>query len=1025
MRRPAVALISFFLVFVCLSAHAQYFGQNKVRYKTMDFKVLKTQHFDIYYYQGEDQMAPEIGRMAERWYARFSKLLRHDLSSRQPVIIYASAPDFRSTTVIPGDLGEATGGVTEPLRRRVVLPLAGPLSETDHVLGHELVHAFQYDIALGRTGGGGIENAPFFRVPLWFVEGMAEYLSLGPVDPNTAMWMRDAVRDSKIPNIKDLNNPKYFPYRWGQALWAYISGTYGDDKVASLLRSAAASGDALKALSAVLHKPWKDISNDFQQSLKSQYAPILEDTTAPNQQGRLLISKKHNGGGSDLNVSPAISPDGTHMILFSAKGLFSVDLFLANAETGEIGKKLTSTAVSPTVESLGFISSAGAWSKDGKRIAFNEIVKGHPELVIYDVQAGHTVERIPRKDLGEVYTPTWSPDGTQVAFSALVNGVTDLFVANLKTKAVRRLTTDSYADLQPAWSPDGSTIAFVTDRFQTQIPNLAYGPMQLALFHVDSGKIDRVPGFEDGKSINPEWAPDGRSIYFVSDRDGVSNIYRVQLADGSLYQITNIQTGISGITALSPAVSVAAQSGKLVYSAFLDGGYAVYSVDSQQALAGHAPGNTLQAYNAGVLPPSAKNKDSQVAAMIVDYETGLPASQSFPTSNYHPSLALDYVAPLNIGVGVGSFGTALGGGTGLYFSDLLNQEQLLVSFQSSNFGNTNKFYRNISGMAEWLNQKSRWTWGFVGGQVPYISAGFSTATTNIGGEPAVLEQDVTFWELNRQLAFVAQYPFNRAQRVEFSAGYNNIGFAENATTSAFSLVDGSFLGATSQDLPAPSAINMATASAALVYDTSVFGGTSPIMGQSYRFEVDGAGGTLNFAGLLGDYRRYYRIKGPLSVAGRLLEYGRYGGDADDPRLAGLFLGYPSLVHGYDPNSFSAKECGPSFAVNGTCPVFDNLIGSKIGVANAEMRLQLLGPLGLIPSKPIPPVEGAFFYDTGVAWTGFDRASFLGGSRDGVSSYGGALRINLLGYAVGEVSLAHPNDRPLRNWLWQFSLTPGW
>src|SRR6185437_12163586 len=154
------------------------------------------------------------------------------LSSRQPVIMYANAPDFRSTNVIPGEIGEGTGGVTEPLRRRVVIPLAGPLSETDHVLGHELVHAFQYDIALGRNGGGGIENAPFFRVPLWFVEGMAEYLSLGPVDPNTTMWMRDAVRDNKLPNIKDLNNPKYFPYRWGQALWAYISGTYGDDKVA-------------------------------------------------------------------------------------------------------------------------------------------------------------------------------------------------------------------------------------------------------------------------------------------------------------------------------------------------------------------------------------------------------------------------------------------------------------------------------------------------------------------------------------------------------------------------------------------------------------------------------------------------------------------------------------------------------------------------------------------------------------------------------------------------------------------------
>lgn len=1025
MRRSLIGLSCAFLIFGCLHLQGQYFGQNKVRYKTMDFKVLKTQHFDVYYYQDDTQMAPVVGRMAERWYARLSQIFNHDLSSRQPVIIYASPTDFRSTTVIPGELGEATGGVTEPLRRRVVIPLAGPLAETDHVLGHELVHAFQYDIALGRSGGGGLENAPLFRVPLWFIEGMAEYLSLGPVDPNTAMWMRDAVLQDKLPKIKDLNNPKYFPYRWGQSLWAYIGGTFGDDSIGPLLRAAGRSGDALAALKTVLHQPAQDLSKSWQQALKSQYAPVLEDTTTLQQQGHLLISKKKNGGGSDLNVSPAISPDGKQIAFFSAKELFSIDLFLASANTGEIDKKLTSTAVSPTIESLGFINSAGAWSKDGKYLAFNEIVSGHPQLVIYDVQHGHSIEHIPLKNLGEVFTPTWSPDGTQIAFSALVNGITDLFVADVRTKAVRRLTNDKFADMQPAWSPDGSSIAFVTDRFQTQLEGLDYGPMQLALFRVATGKIEQVPAFMEGKHINPEWSPDGRRLYFVSDRDGVDNIYSVDLGGGSLRQITDIQTGISGITALSPAFSVAAHSGKLVYSAFTEGGYAVYSMDNQASLQGNPPSNALKSANAGVLPPAERNKDSAVARLVTSPEKGLPPRKTFPVADYHPSLQLDYVAPLNVGVGFSSFGTAVAGGTGLYFSDLLNQQQLLLSFQSANFGNTNAFYRNISGVAEWLNQKSRWTWGFVGGQVPFVSAAVNAVTTNVNGEPVVLEQDQTFWQLNRQISALAAYPFNRAQRVEFSAGYNNIGFAANSTTSAFSLIDGSFLGSQSQDIPAPPAINLATASAALVYDTSVFAGTSPIMGQRYRFEAGGSTGTLNFSTLLGDYRRYYRIKGPLSVAGRLLEYGRYGGDADDPRLQDLFLGFPSLVHGYDPNSFSASECGPSLGVNGTCPLFDNLIGSKIGVANAEARLELLGPLGVIPSRPIPPVEGAFFYDTGVAWTGLNKASFLGGSRDGVSSYGGALRINLLGYAVAEISLAHPNDRPQKNWLWQFSLVPGW
>ena len=121
-----------------------------------------------------------------------SRLLGHELRGRQPLVLYASHPDFEQTNAIQGELGEGTGGVTESLRRRIVLPLGGPLADTDHVIGHELVHAFQFDITTNPNAPPGQNGAQ--RLPLWFIEGMAEYLSLGPVDPNTAMWLRDAVR---------------------------------------------------------------------------------------------------------------------------------------------------------------------------------------------------------------------------------------------------------------------------------------------------------------------------------------------------------------------------------------------------------------------------------------------------------------------------------------------------------------------------------------------------------------------------------------------------------------------------------------------------------------------------------------------------------------------------------------------------------------------------------------------------------------------------------------------------------------
>src|SRR5207245_1760690 len=179
------------------------------------------------FYPGEREAIDVSARLAERWHARLERLLEHKLRGRQPLVLYASHVDFEQTNAIEGELGEGTGGVTEPLRRRIVLPLGGPLADTDHVIGHELVHAFQFDMTTGPASAPGQNGAE--RLPLWFIEGMAEYLSLGPIDPNTAMWLRDAVRQDKLPSSDDLDSPKYFPYRWGQAVWAYGRGGMGDD----------------------------------------------------------------------------------------------------------------------------------------------------------------------------------------------------------------------------------------------------------------------------------------------------------------------------------------------------------------------------------------------------------------------------------------------------------------------------------------------------------------------------------------------------------------------------------------------------------------------------------------------------------------------------------------------------------------------------------------------------------------------------------------------------------------------------
>ena len=194
----------------------------------------------------------------------------------------------------------------------------------------------------------------------------------------------------------------------------------------------------------------------------------------------------------------------------------------------------------------------------------------------------------------------------------------------------------------------------------------------------------------------------------------------------------------------------------------------------------------------------------------------------------------------------------------------------------------------------------------------------------------------------------------------------------------------------------------------------MFGGTRAVLGQRYRFGIYAVAGSLQFDEITADFRRYFMIARPLVLAGRLLHFGRYGPDADSNVLSDLFIGYPSLVRGYNDGSFSASEQD----------VFNRLIGSRLAVANVELRLPLLGALGVIPSPGVPPVELAGFFDAGTAWRDSDKAAFLGGGRQPVTSAGAALRVNLFGFAIGEVDFVHPNDRPDKSWYWQFAIQPG-
>jgi Tol biopolymer transport system component len=991
------------------TAGAQYFGQNKVQYRSFKFEVLSTEHFDIHFYAEEAQAAREAARIAERWYARLARVLDHQLSGRQILVLYAAHPHFEQTNVVEGVLGEGTGGVTESLKRRIVMPVGNGLADTDHVLGHELVHAFQYDI-LG----------PNLNLPLWFIEGMAEYLSIGSTDAHTAVWLRDAAIGERLPDIDDLNDPRYFPYRFGHAFWAYVGGRWGDGAIAQILHGAGRSpqsgpngggggGDPVGLIEAVLGIDKEQLGAEWHQAILATMVRPLGDRAA--NAGRRIIQPDDE---NELNVGPALSPDGSRIAFLSSHDRLSIDLFVADAATGQIQRKLIETAADAHFDSLQFIASAGSWDPAGRQLAVAVVREGRPAIAIINADNGDRVREVALPGVDEAFHPAWSPDGRRIAFSGLAGGMSDLFVVELAGGTVRKLTDDAFTDLSPSWAPDSRRLVWSTDRFSTQLATLRYGATELAMFDVEQNRASPLFSFDGARHSSPQWARDG-SIYFVSDPDGVPDAYRYDPTTRSASRLTRLMTGVTGITENSPALAVAADGSRLATVIYRNQTYEIQAIEGARLGAGD-PAPTKVTMAAAQLAPATR-RGAEVDAVLSNPQFGLASNATPTVDEYRPRLSLDYIGQEMGITTTNSLGSYMGGGIAVNFSDVLG-DHVVTSLLQVNGG-----FEDFGGQVGYINRKHRWNYGTFFEQLPYITGGIVGGPAVIDGQNVIVQQELRDRQLDQRVLAMAQYPFGRARRFEVGASLRRLTFDRRIDTFIFSPTSGQLLGQDEQKIALGEPLSLGEFNVGFVQDTTAFGATGPVLGHRSRFEMAPSWGDLHFTQAIADVRHYVMPFGAWTVAGRVLHIGRYGADAESPRLSPLFLGFPNLVRGYDIGSFDVDECPPT--VDGSCALVNSLVGSRLIVSGVELRAPLLGAFtGKLEYGPIP-AEIIGFFDAGVVWDNQSRPSGFGsGTRPWARSFGTGVRVNAFGYAILELDAVRALDRPSDGWRFVFNLSPG-
>lgn len=546
------------------------FGKNKVQYKQFNWSFIQTDHFDIYFYQGGTQLANFTAVAAESAYASIRKSFRYQINNRIPIMVYNSHNDFQQTNVIGEYLEEGIGGVTELFKNRVVLPFEGSYRQFRHVIHHELVHAVLNDMFYGGSIQSIISNNIRLQLPLWFNEGLAEYEAL-KWDNNSDMFMRDATIHTYLPPIEYLGG--YFAYRGGQSVWYYIANKYGEQKISDILNRVKGARNVDQGFKSSIGLSVSELDERWQKEQKVLYWPDIAKREDPEDFATRLT--KHVKDNNFYNTSPSISPQGDKIAFISDRDDY-MDVYVMSTIDNKI-TKLVDGQRTKNFEELHLLTPGISWSPDGKKIAL--AVKSGERDAIFIIDAASGAQEKIELNLEGVFTVDWSKQGDKLAFVGNTTSQSDIYTYDLSTKELKNLTNDIFSDADPVWSPDGKEIYFVSDRRDNtdSVPlpekftmsRFNYQQLEIYALNLHSSHIQRITNFPNSDETNPVVSPDGTKLLYVSDRNGIGNIYERDLKTGEDRPITNSITGVFQL-------SLSADGNKLTFSSLNQAGFDLF-----------------------------------------------------------------------------------------------------------------------------------------------------------------------------------------------------------------------------------------------------------------------------------------------------------------------------------------------------------------------------------------------------------------------------------------------------------------
>jgi hypothetical protein len=643
----------------------------------------------LYYYRNEEAQARRALPAIQSAFARLVDQFHYNPTKRIPYILYATQREFQTQNVF--QVTESVLGVTSPEDLKMAVPYFGDHAKFAEVSTHEMVHQFTIQKLLEQAGAERMPS-PIDFLPLWFIEGIAEYYSKGGIDSETDLYMRDLVWNPDptrgyeiLPFAEDRIRGYIATYKLGQARIAFIAETYGKEKVQAFLENAYLLADSddkqapspIRSFAAlvrrVLNEPLEQVDGRWRAWLKRRYYPEYLRAKQDLPQLREIRGLPYEP--EDF----VVSPDGTVAVVRGidrARG--RARLFLVALRNPKGAVEIAADSV-PGIESLHPIEFSVA--AVGTDVVVFSAQHGSGDRV-YALPYKHEAPegKAPRITIGkrkaieirapggarfiQVSDPALAPGGRELAFVGVASdGRQDIYVAPLKGGTARRITDDPFSEKDLSWSKDG--IHFSSDATDHGRTNL---------FRIDPGTKERVRlTTAPASDRHPSALPDG-SVLFSSDSGGKIDLHI--LKDGATKQITDFTTGL-----VSPAL---APKGRGVFAGTFYGG--TFRMVEVPKVA------WLESPEVEVPPPAGDVLEIPSADLPVgpvDYE---PLS----LRNWSPEAGFVYG---------GGAGSAVAGRAAVLFSDMLRDHVLFVDLSvlgSFDYTQALVLYENRASRPGWV-----------------------------------------------------------------------------------------------------------------------------------------------------------------------------------------------------------------------------------------------------------------------------------------------------------------------------------